>query len=230
MWSYPYWSNEQVVCGHFYTSFYSHSLAGLGRRIVSILLCPCYSCLGEEHSCTSLFDNPWECKWLSTTGAILLSVTVLALLGRWRIVVPRAILLTLTVSTLLGGRWSIFVSAQYSHCDCAGITRQVSKYIWALISTSHFDCIRLTRRCRGIFLADQYFSFLTCLFHSIGARVNYLLRSGTSRCDCARRNWELARNWFILCLGGAVTGHLWEWSWRLEGQGSKYFVNLCMAL
>ena len=24
-----------------------------------------------------------------------------------------------------------------------------------------------------------------------------------------------ARNWFILCLGGAVTGHRGEWSWRL---------------
>ena len=64
---------------------------------------------------------------------------------------------------------------------------------------------------------------------TLGRRQSKLYsRIDTSRCDCAGRNGGSARNWFILCLGGAVKGHTGEWSRRLVGQDSKYFSNICV--
>ena len=68
---------------------------------------------------------------------------------------PREILLALTVSTLLGkhqgtfGPLSVLLTSTVS-----GLLGGVEVY----------------------FLADRYFSFLTCLYHSVDAGVNYLLR------------------------------------------------------
>ena len=58
--NYSYCSNEKVLGRTVLSeSDTSHSLAGLGRRIESVLLCPCESYLEGEHSCMSLsFGSP----------------------------------------------------------------------------------------------------------------------------------------------------------------------------